>query len=63
MRFDEDHLVQETTANYLADPLGWESVLAWDNATLALVDEDGQIGLALLQPRLTLEKVAKSVSP
>ncbi len=28
-RYNEDTLVQQTTADYLRDVLGWESVLAW----------------------------------
>jgi type I restriction enzyme R subunit len=30
MRYDEDTLVQQTTANYLRDQLGWESVFAYN---------------------------------
>ncbi len=32
-RYNEDTLVQQTTADYLRDVLGWESVLAWNNET------------------------------
>lgn len=31
MTYTEDTLVQQTTANYLAQQLGWTSVLAWNN--------------------------------
>lgn len=31
--YSEDRLVQETTANFLADELGWRSVWAWDSET------------------------------
>ena len=30
MKYDEDTLVQETTAEYLRDQLGWESVYAYN---------------------------------
>ena len=30
MRYDEDTLVQQTTADYLRDHLGWESVFAYN---------------------------------
>lgn len=33
MRFNEDTLAQETTANYLRDHLGWDSVFAYNNET------------------------------
>lgn len=33
MRYDEDTLVQATTAEYLRDELGWESVYAYNNET------------------------------
>jgi type I restriction enzyme, R subunit len=33
MKYDEDTLVQATTAEYLRDELGWESVLAYNNET------------------------------
>jgi len=29
--YTEDTLVQQTTANYLEQQLGWQSVLAWNN--------------------------------
>ncbi len=31
--YSEDQLVQQTTAAYLADPLGWESIYAYNNET------------------------------
>lgn len=31
--YSEDRLVQETTASFLAEALGWRSVLAWDTET------------------------------
>jgi very-short-patch-repair endonuclease len=31
MTYTEDSLVQQTTANYLEQQLGWQSVLAWNN--------------------------------
>src|SRR6266576_2796103 len=34
MKFNEDTLAQETTANYLRDSLGWESIYAYNNETL-----------------------------
>src|SRR3989338_5784072 len=37
----EDRLVQETTANYFRDELGWESVYAYDTEILG---EDGTLG-------------------
>jgi type I restriction enzyme R subunit len=33
MKLNEDTLVQETTANYLRDALGWQSVFAYNNET------------------------------
>ena len=30
MKYNEDTLVQETTANYLRDQLGWDSVYAYN---------------------------------
>ena len=33
MKFDEDNLVQKTTADYLRDHLGWESVFAYNEET------------------------------
>lgn len=33
MKFNEDTLAQETTANYLRDQLGWESIYAYNNET------------------------------
>ena len=33
MRFNEDTLAQETTANYLRDDLGWQSVYAYNTET------------------------------
>lgn len=33
MKFDEDTLVQGTTADYLRDELGWDSVYAYNNET------------------------------
>ena len=33
MKYNEDTLVQETTANYLRDKLGWESVYAYNDET------------------------------
>jgi len=42
MRFDEDTLVQGTTADFLRVVLGWESVLAYDNE---LFGDAGPLGL------------------
>jgi type I restriction enzyme R subunit len=36
MKFNEDTLAQETTADYLRDQLGWESVYAYNNETFGL---------------------------
>jgi type I restriction enzyme R subunit len=33
MKYTEDKLVQETTANYLRDQLGWDSIYAYNNET------------------------------
>ena len=33
MKYDEDTLVQETTAAYLRDQLGWENVYAYNTET------------------------------
>ena len=41
MRFNEDTLAQETTANYLRDQLGWESVYAYNTETLG---KEGTLG-------------------
>ena len=41
MRFNEDTLAQETTANYLRDHLGWESVYAYNSETLG---KEGTLG-------------------
>ena len=41
MRFNEDTLAQETTANYLRDHLGWESVYAYNTETLG---KEGTLG-------------------
>src|SRR5258708_9296304 len=41
MRFNEDALAQETTANYLRDHLGWDSVLAYNNETFG---QEGTLG-------------------
>ena len=32
-RYNEDTLVQQTTADYLRDALGWDSALAWNRET------------------------------
>lgn len=34
MRYDEDHLVQETTAEYLSDKLGWQNLYAYNTEVL-----------------------------
>src|SRR5438046_112521 len=34
MKFNEDTLAQETTANYLRDALGWDSIFAYNAETL-----------------------------
>ena len=34
MKFNEDTLVQKTTADYLHDHLGWESVYAYNDEDL-----------------------------
>ena len=36
MKFDEENLVQKTTADYLRDHLGWESVFAYNEETFGL---------------------------
>jgi len=41
MRYDEDTLVQETTADYLRDQLGWESVYAYNTETFG---KEGTLG-------------------
>jgi type I restriction enzyme, R subunit len=41
MRYDEDTLVQETTADYLRDQLGWESVYAYNTETFG---SEGTLG-------------------
>jgi type I restriction enzyme R subunit len=41
MRFNEDTLVQETTANYLRDALGWSSVYAYNNESFG---SEGTLG-------------------
>jgi type I restriction enzyme R subunit len=41
MRYDEDTLVQETTAEYLRDELGWESVYAYNTETFG---KEGTLG-------------------
>src|ERR1700730_14161212 len=41
MRFNEDTLAQETTANYLRDYLGWESIYAYNAETLG---KEGTLG-------------------
>jgi type I restriction enzyme, R subunit len=41
MRFNEDTLAQETTANYLRDHLGWDSVYAYNTETLG---KEGALG-------------------
>ena len=41
MRFNEDTLAQETTANYLRDHLGWESAYAYNTETLG---KEGTLG-------------------
>ena len=41
MRFNEDTLAQETTANYLRDHLGWESVYAYNAETFG---KEGTLG-------------------
>lgn len=33
MSYNEDTLVQQTTADYLRDELGWQSVLAYNEET------------------------------
>lgn len=40
-RMTEDTLVQETTAHYLRDQLGWESIFAYNTETLG---PDGTLG-------------------
>ena len=39
----EDTLVQQTTADYLRDKLGWDSVYAYNNETFG---PDGMLGRA-----------------
>ncbi len=41
MKYDEDTLVQETTADYLRDLLGWESVYAYNTETFG---KEGTLG-------------------
>jgi type I site-specific restriction-modification system R (restriction) subunit len=41
MRYDEDTLVQATTADYLRDQLGWESVYAYNTETFG---KEGTLG-------------------
>jgi len=41
MKFNEDTLAQETTANYLRDKLGWDSVYAYNSETLG---KEGMLG-------------------
>ena len=41
MKYNEDTLAQETTANYLRDKLGWESVYAYNTETLG---KEGTLG-------------------
>jgi type I restriction enzyme R subunit len=41
MKFNEDTLTQETTANYLRDHLGWQSVHAYNTETLG---KEGTLG-------------------
>ena len=50
MRYDEDHLVQKTTADYLANKLGWASLYAYnteafDDATAVGQRPDGKTNL------------------
>jgi hypothetical protein len=44
-RFTEDTLVQQTTADYLRDALGWEAVLAYDEETIENFLWDDKTGL------------------
>ena len=41
MRFSEDTLAQETTANYLRDKLGWDSIYAYNTETFG---KEGTLG-------------------
>jgi type I restriction enzyme R subunit len=41
MRYDEDTLVQATTADYLRDQLKWESVYAYNTETFG---KEGTLG-------------------
>ena len=41
MRYTEDALVRQTTADYLRDELGWESVYAYNTETFG---PDGTLG-------------------
>jgi len=41
MKYDEHTLVQETTATYLRDQLGWESVYAYNTETFG---KEGTLG-------------------
>src|ERR1700730_16173653 len=41
MKFNEDTLAQETTANYLRDELGWKSEYAYNNETFG---KEGTLG-------------------
>ncbi|MBI3757597.1 MAG: type I restriction endonuclease subunit R, partial [Deltaproteobacteria bacterium] len=41
MRFNEDTLVQQTTADYLRDQLGWESIYAYNDETFG---SEGTLG-------------------
>ncbi len=41
VKYTEDNLVQQTTADYLRDSLGWESVFAYNNETFG---PDGMLG-------------------
>ena len=41
MKFNENTLAQETTANYLRDKLGWDSVYAYNSETLG---KEGTLG-------------------
>jgi type I restriction enzyme R subunit len=40
-RYDEDTLVQQTTADYLRDALGWEVVYAYNDETFG---PEGRLG-------------------
>jgi type I restriction enzyme R subunit len=41
VNFTEDSLVQQTTADYLEQQLGWQSVYAWNNEDFGPVSRVG----------------------